>query len=140
MEWHGRRGIAWRGRMGQGKAGQASLLKWKRSHFGAAVFFWLCANMVGMVDLADIARRLHAIADEIAQADAGDWVDAWRSGDAISTDQAALISKCSTDTMRRRAETAAAEGQDLGVLHCGVNIPGRRRLQTFRFDRPPQVN
>jgi hypothetical protein len=63
---------------------------------GAAVSFLPVCYYATMVDLADIAAKLHALADELERANVEkDWVDAWRSGDAISTDQAALISKCS---------------------------------------------
>jgi len=33
--------------------------------------------------------------------------------------------------MRRRAEIAAAEGQDLGVLHCGVWSFSKRRVLSW---------
>ena len=81
-----------------------------------------------MVDSDGIAAELHAIAERIARSGQGDWVDAWRSGDAVTTDQAAMISGVSADTMRRRREDAAAEGQDLGVLHCGVWSFSKRRV------------
>ena len=46
-----------------------------------------------MVDSDGIAAELHAIAERIARSGQGDWVDAWRSGDAVTTDQAAMISR-----------------------------------------------
>ena len=67
--------------------------------------------------VADIARRLRALADEVERAD---WAAAWQSGDAVTPDQIASICGCSADTMRRRGEAAAAEGYALGVHPAGV--------------------
>jgi hypothetical protein len=48
-----------------------------------------------MSDSADIAAKLHALADQIARADvAKDWVDAWQSNDAATADRAAMIAGC----------------------------------------------
>lgn len=46
----------------------------------------------------------------------GDWIDAYRDGEAITTDIAAHLAGCSPQTVRRRAAEAAAAGQPIGVL------------------------
>lgn len=46
----------------------------------------------------------------------GDWVDAFASGDAIRTDEAAFIARCSAQTVRRRAAEALAAGRPIGIL------------------------
>jgi hypothetical protein len=82
-----------------------------------------------MVDTRDIAARLHAIADDLARAGAGDWVDAhYRDDDVRSSDQIALICGVSSDTIRRRAEASLAEGFPLGVQRCGVWMLSLRRV------------
>ena len=45
-----------------------------------------------------------------------DWVDDYRSGEVLKTDEAAIIAACSSETIRRRAAEAAERGRPIGVL------------------------
>ena len=80
-----------------------------------------------MRTLADIADHLDQIAAELRASRAHDWVDA--SGDDIrSTDQIAHICECSPDTVRRRAEAAAASGHPLGIKVAGIWLLSLNRM------------
>jgi hypothetical protein len=73
------------------------------------------------MDDCDLAKKLIELAGALQQRKpAHDWVDAHRNGSAFGSDVAAFISDCSPDTIRRRADAAAAAGQPLGILLAGV--------------------
>lgn len=44
-----------------------------------------------------------------------DWVSAYHDGEALKTDEAALVAGCSAATIRRRAALAAENGKPIGV-------------------------
>src|SRR5882672_8931983 len=77
-----------------------------------------------------LAQRLDLIATELRQLPAcGDWIDAFASHDAISSDEAALIAGCSAQTIRRRATEAAEIGQPIGIWFASaVWLISKRRL------------
>jgi hypothetical protein len=61
-------------------------------------------------------------------AGAGDWVDAYRDGEALSSDQAGAVANVSPDTIRRRCGEAADIGEALGIFVGGVWLVSLRRL------------
>ena len=59
----------------------------------------------------------------------GDWVDEWVEGDAIRTDEAAFITGCSMQTVRRIAVAATMAGKPIGrLISKSVWLISRRRL------------
>jgi len=83
-----------------------------------------------MMDDPDrVPRMLEQIATELRRRPrVRDWVDAYHDGTAFGSDVAAIICGCSPDTVRRRADAAAAAGQPLGILQAGVWLFDLRRL------------
>jgi hypothetical protein len=80
-------------------------------------------------DPRHLAQRLEEIAAELRQRPrVRDWVDAYNDGEAFGSDVAAFICGCSPDTIRRRADAAAAAGQPLGILNAGVWLFDLHRL------------
>lgn len=78
-------------------------------------------------EITEQVRRYMDHLDKIAPE--GDWVDAWTEGDAIGTDEAAFISGCSTQTVRRMAASAALTGNPIGrQMSKSVWLISRRRL------------
>ena len=77
-----------------------------------------------------IARALEQITAQVRQLPpSNDWVDAYGTGDAISTDVAAHVAGVSSATIRRRATEAAACGKPLGILIAGsIWLISKRRL------------
>jgi hypothetical protein len=68
-----------------------------------------------------IADRLIELAEALQRrAPLRDWVDAFRAGDVLSSDEAGFISSCSADTIRRRADAAAEKGHPIGILHADI--------------------
>ncbi|TYO64677.1 hypothetical protein FXV83_20210 [Bradyrhizobium hipponense] len=64
-----------------------------------------------------IVRALEQITAQVRQLPPlNDWVNAYGTGDAVSSDAAAFIADVSSATIRRRATEAAACGKPLGVL------------------------
>jgi hypothetical protein len=45
----------------------------------------------------------------------GDWVAAYRDGDALTTAEAGMVADCSAETVRRHAIEAAKAGNPLGI-------------------------
>jgi hypothetical protein len=81
------------------------------------------------MDDCDVANRLIELAETLQQRKpARDWVDAHLDGVAFGSDVAAFICGCSPDTIRRRADAAAAAGQPLGILLAGVWLLDLHRL------------
>ena len=70
----------------------------------------------GMAAAADAIAALQTIDAPL------DWVDEVidADGDAIKTDEAAYIAAVSADTIRRRADAAAAAGKPFGILMAGA--------------------
>lgn len=56
---------------------------------------------------------------------AGDWVDGF---ELLTSDEAALIAECSTETVRRRAAAAAANGRRIGRQFATIWIISLSRL------------
>lgn len=78
-------------------------------------------------EIAEQVRRHMDVLEKITLE--GDWVDAWTEGDAIGTDEAAFISGCSTQTVRRMAASAALTGNPIGrQMSKSVWLISRRRL------------
>ena len=75
----------------------------------------------------DLADRLEADVAEAAAAlrqiaPGRDWLDQLldADGDALKSDEAGFIADVHADTIRRRAEAAAAAGKPIGVLLAGA--------------------
>ena len=83
-----------------------------------------------MTDARDIARELRRQADRLDSMTPGtDWVDAWREGDALGTDESALVAGVSAQTIRRRAAEALDDGRPIGVwIAQSVWLISLRRL------------
>jgi hypothetical protein len=82
-----------------------------------------------MPNAAILAQELHRLADAVARLDrAGDWVSAWESGDAVTSDEIARICACSPDTARRRHEASVIEGFPLAVRHAGIYVFSLARM------------
>src|SRR5258707_1891154 len=74
-------------------------------------------------DPDQLAKRIDEIAAELRQLPAcGDWIDAFTSHDAISSDEAAFIAGCSAQTIRRRATEAAEIGQPIGISFASAGL------------------
>src|SRR5258706_16164387 len=84
-------------------------------------------------DPDQLAKRIDEIAAELRQLPAcGDWIDAFTSHDAISSDEAAFIAGCSAQTIRRRATEAAEIGQPIGISFASaVWLISKRRLLDY---------
>ncbi|MCK1638963.1 hypothetical protein IVA95_15475 [Bradyrhizobium sp. 157] len=77
-----------------------------------------------------IARALEQITAQVRQLPpSNDWVDAYGTGDAVTSDAAGFIADVSSATIRRRATEAAACGKPLGVLIASsIWLISERRL------------
>jgi hypothetical protein len=74
----------------------------------------------------EVRRHLDRL-DKLAPG--GDWVDEWVEGDAIRTDEAAIIAGRSMQTVRRMAVAAAEAGKPIGrLISKAVWLISRRRL------------
>jgi hypothetical protein len=86
-----------------------------------------------------IPRMLEQMAAELRQRPAaacGDWVSAFVDGDAIGTDEAAFIAKCSAQTIRRHAAEAAATDKPLGIWFAqSVWLISKTRLLAWIEER-----
>jgi hypothetical protein len=72
---------------------------------------------------AQLAEHLEAAAAVLRQtATPRDWLDQLldADGDALKSDEAGFIADVHPDTMRRRAEAAAAAGKPIGILLAGA--------------------
>lgn len=69
-----------------------------------------------MNDHLRLAKSLETTAERLRMYVAkGDWVDAYRGGELITTDVAAFVVDVSTETIRRRAAEAAQSGHPIGI-------------------------
>ncbi|MGY4285792.1 hypothetical protein ACVWXO_005012 [Bradyrhizobium sp. LM2.7] len=77
-----------------------------------------------------IARALEQITAQVRHLPpSNDWVDAYGTGDAVSSDTAGFIANVSSATIRRRATEAAACAKPLGILIAGsIWLISKRRL------------
>jgi hypothetical protein len=57
-----------------------------------------------------------------------DWIDAYRDGELLRTDECAAICDTSTETIRRRLSDADEMGQPIGLRFADVWLVSRRRL------------
>jgi hypothetical protein len=76
-----------------------------------------------MTNKNDLAGHLEAAAVILRQCAPGrDWLDQLldADGDALKSDEAGFIADVHPDTMRRRAEAAAAAGKPIGILLAGA--------------------
>jgi hypothetical protein len=87
------------------------------------------ADIAGELTDRDIANRLAELAELLQRRPpVRDWVDAYGAGDMLSSDEAGFIAGCSADTIRRKADAAAEEGNPLGIQHASVWFLSLTRL------------
>ena len=80
-------------------------------------------------DVDRIVSALVARLGQAAELPCTDWVDQYRAGEALRTDEAATIADVSAETIRRHCADGERNGRPIGVLVAGsVWLVSRRRL------------